>query len=103
MSVLPVAPVEAASVLDRTSLVPVQSAIATGSTSFSQALLNGIEGVNGKVLDADNAVHSFALDDSIPVHQVTYALGQAQMSLELMMQVRSRLVEAYQQLMNMQL
>ena len=48
-------------------------------------------------------VRRFALGDAIPVHQVTYALEEARMSVELALQVRSRLVEAYRDLMNMQL
>jgi flagellar hook-basal body complex protein FliE len=82
---------------------PAGAPLASPSVSFSQLLANGIGAVNDKALAADNMVRVFALDDSIPVHQVTYALSQAQLSLELMMQVRNRLVEGYQQLMNMQL
>lgn len=81
----------------------LEGASQTGSSSFSDLLLNGIENVNNKVSNADNLVRAFVLDDSVPVHQVTYALSQARLSLELMVQVRGRLVEAYQQLMNMQL
>jgi flagellar hook-basal body complex protein FliE len=73
------------------------------AASFGQILTNGIDAVNNKAIAADNLVRAFAVDDSIPVHQVTFALTQAQLSLELTMQVRNRLVEGYQQLMNMQL
>lgn len=72
-------------------------------SSFGQALINGINGVSDKLANADGLVRAFALDDSIPVHQVTYALEEARLSFELMLQVRSRLLEGYQQLMNMQL
>lgn len=75
----------------------------SGGASFSGMLLDGIDHVSAKLTEADNMVRSFALDDSIPVHQVTFALEQARLSLELMLQVRGRLVEGYQQLMNMQL
>ena len=105
MSALPVQPVEILSTLGRLSslsMPPVSSPVSTGA-SFSQMLLNGIDSVSGKLIEADNMVRSFALDDSIPVHQVTFALEQARLSLELMLQVRGRLVEGYQQLMNMQL
>jgi len=71
--------------------------------SFSQMIETGIDAVNAKVEAADRTVRSFVLDDSIPVHQVSFALEQARLSLELMMQVRGRLVEGYQQLMQMQL
>jgi flagellar hook-basal body complex protein FliE len=80
------------------------SSLPTGKGgSFSQFLADGIQGVNDKLVEADTLVREFAVDDSIPVHQVTYALEQARLSFELMLQVRSRLLEAYQQLMNMQL
>jgi flagellar hook-basal body complex protein FliE len=75
----------------------------TGAASFSRILLDGIGSVDRKMAAADAQVRAFALDDSIPVHQVTFALEQARLSLELMLQVRSRLVEGYQQIMGMQL
>ncbi|HEY4116141.1 MAG TPA: flagellar hook-basal body complex protein FliE [Rhizomicrobium sp.] len=101
----PVPAVDPTSMLNQLTALPqtadVQHAGAT--TSFAQILANGIDKVNEKAIGADNLVRAFTLDDSIPVHQVTYALSQAQMSLELMMQVRNRLADGYQQLMNMQL
>jgi flagellar hook-basal body complex protein FliE len=74
---------------------------ATGA--FSRMLSDGIDQVQDKVSAADKLVNAFVLDDSIPVHQVSFALEQAKLSLELMLQVRSRLVEGYQQLMTMQM
>lgn len=71
--------------------------------SFSDVLMSGLRGVDQKVATADNLVQQFALDDSIPVHQVTIALAEARVSVELAMQVRARLVEGYRELMNMQL
>lgn len=71
--------------------------------NFADILGKGIDAVNTKVADAENLSRAFALDDSIPVHQVTYALTQAQLSLELMTHVRDRLIDGYQQLMNMQI
>lgn len=71
--------------------------------SFSQILMNGIVAVNERVANADAMVRAFAVDDSIPLHQVTFALEEARLSMELMMQVRARLVESYQRMMEMQL
>jgi flagellar hook-basal body complex protein FliE len=71
--------------------------------SFSQMLMDGISTANQRVGHADAMVRAFALDDSIPLHQVTFALEQARLSVELMMQVRARLVESYQRVMEMQL
>jgi len=109
MTVTPVLPAYAP-LVDPTSLVqqvlPQQQmlpAVPTGGTNFSRLLTDGIDGVNTQLVEADTLVQAFALDDTIPVHQVTYALEQARLSFELMLQVRNRLLEGYQQLMNMQL
>jgi flagellar hook-basal body complex protein FliE len=59
--------------------------------------------MEARITRADEMVKRFAVDDSVPVHQVTYALEEARLSIELAMQVRTRLVEAYRDLMNMQL
>jgi flagellar hook-basal body complex protein FliE len=100
---IPAIPPVGLSAADASFAVPqISMAPAAGPTAFSR-LLNGVESVGNDVLNADRLVRDFALNDSIPVHQVTYALEQARLSLNLMMQVRNRLVEAYQQMMNMQL
>jgi flagellar hook-basal body complex protein FliE len=102
MSVLPVSPVVVPDASMQVAPVPLASA-PSSTVPFSQLLVNGIQDANNKAITADNTVRAFILDDSVPVHQVSYALAQAKMSLELMLQVRSRLAEGYQQLMNMQL
>lgn len=73
------------------------------SQSFGSMLMNGVSQVDAKVTEADKLVRQFVVDDSVPIHQVTYALEQARLSVELMMQVRARLVEGYQEIMRMQL
>jgi flagellar hook-basal body complex protein FliE len=76
---------------------------APASSSFSQMLMKGVEQVDQKLAAADSLAAKFAVDDSVPLHQVTYALEQARLSLELMLQVRARLVEAYQEVSRMHL
>ena len=71
--------------------------------SFASLLAQGLHSVQAKVDHADALVKAFALDDNIPVHQVTYALEEAKLSVELAMQVRTRLLDGYRELMNMQL
>lgn len=75
----------------------------SSGTSFSRMIWDGIDQINKRANDADAMVTAFALDDSVPPHQVMFALAQAQHSLGVMLQVRSRLVESYQELMRMQL
>jgi len=71
--------------------------------SFGEVLMAGLGRVDAKVANADKLVQQFAVDDSIPVHQVTMALAEARISVELAMQVRARLLEGYRELMNMPL
>lgn len=77
---------------------------ATGSAkSFGAIMMDRINEANSKMVNADALVAQFAVDDSVPVHEVTIALEQAHLSLELMMQIRARVVDAYQEFMRMQL
>lgn len=73
------------------------------ASSFASLLAQGIGSVDAKVARADELVARFAVDDTVPVHQVTIALEEARLSVEFAMQVRARLVEGYKELMNMQL
>lgn len=90
---------QALSGMERTNALPDRA----GPVDFGSLLAQGIDRVDAKVAHADAMVAQFAIDDSVPVHQVTIALEEARLSLEFAMQVRARLVEGYKELMNMQL
>jgi flagellar hook-basal body complex protein FliE len=66
-------------------------------------LASGLGQVESKVEAANEMVRSFATDSSVPIHHVTIAIEEARMAVELAVQVRSRLVEGYREIMNMQL
>lgn len=100
MSITPVPLVQAAGLAEGAIAAPLP---VRPSTSFADLLLDGADATSARIDHADQMVRQFVLDDSVPVHQVTFALEQARLSLELMIQVRTRLLEGYQQLMNMQL
>lgn len=103
MSVMPLLPVEASAGIARLDPLPAHVLPHRNATSFADMLTQGIEHVQTQVDKADRLSRAFILDDSIPVHQVTFALEQARLSMEMMLQVRGRLLEGFQQLMNMQL
>lgn len=98
MTIAPVAAVTPAMPADTT---PVQARGRAGA--FADMLLDGVDRVDRNLAHADTLARAFVLDDSVPVHQVTVALEQARLSFDLMLQVRSRLVDAYQELSRMQL
>jgi len=53
--------------------------------------------------DADAMVEAFALGEPVEVHQVVMALGEAQTALDLTLQVRNKVLEAYQEVMRTQI
>lgn len=72
------------------------------AASFSDMLSAVLSSVDAKIGTADALVKRFALGDDIPIHQVTIALEEARLAVEVTMQVRSRLVEVYRDFMTMQ-
>jgi flagellar hook-basal body complex protein FliE len=72
-------------------------------SSFARMMLDGVQNTNQKILDAERMQTMATLDDSVPPHRVFVAGAQAHDALLLMMQVRARLVEGYQEIMRMQL
>ena len=106
MSTHPVAPVGAVTgVAAPDALTPsmTQAAGAPTHTSFLNMISDGLDKINQKAVDADAQVKAFILDDSMPPHRVIYALEQSQMSLQMMLQVRNKVVDGYQEIMRMQL
>jgi flagellar hook-basal body complex protein FliE len=75
---------------------------ATGE-SFADLMARGLEEAEAKVDHANGLVRQFAIDGSVPLHEVTIALEEARIAVDLAMQVRTRVVEGYREIMNMQL
>src|SRR5690349_20289625 len=69
----------------------------TGVGSMFAKLVNAIESTNS---DANMAV-SGMLDGSTDVHDAMIALQRADMTLQLSVQIRNKLVSAYQEIMRM--
>lgn len=66
------------------------------------AILDGISQVNREMQATQQAVQDMALGKSDNLHQVMMNLEQTRLSFELLLQVRNRVLEAYQELMRMQ-
>lgn len=81
----------------------ISQANSVDGTSFWEMFRVGLEAVEVKVDRSDELVRQFALGGDIPVHQVMIALEEARLAVELAVQVRSRLVEGYRTIMNMQM
>jgi flagellar hook-basal body complex protein FliE len=69
---------------------------------FGQMLDNLVSSVNAKQAEADKVTQSVLLGDSGQLHRSVIAMQEASLSLSLMVQVRNKLVDSYQELMRMQ-
>lgn len=72
------------------------------SPDFTQWLDREFSTLNSQLSQADQEVRKLALGESENLHHVMLSLEKAKMSFELLVQVRNRLVEGYQELMRMQ-
>jgi flagellar hook-basal body complex protein FliE len=73
-----------------------------GDVSFADVLKNKAQEINTLQLDADNAISKVELEDSGSIHEAMIALEKANISFRTMMQVRNKILEAYQEVMRMQ-
>jgi flagellar hook-basal body complex protein FliE len=72
------------------------------SGSFATLLQQSLERVDSLQHEADAAVRAFALGQAPSVHDTMIAMEKADLSLRLTTKVRNKVVEAYQEIMRMQ-
>ncbi|MBW2147903.1 MAG: flagellar hook-basal body complex protein FliE [Deltaproteobacteria bacterium] len=73
------------------------------SRSFAETLKDSLKEVNNLQLHADKAVQEMAMGESRNLHDTMILLEKADISFRLMMQVRNKLMEAYHEIMRMQI
>lgn len=79
-------------------------AVSTGDrTGFLGALKEAIEQTNAVQLEASDAVERMVTGQNQSLHQTLVALQKADISFQLMMQVRNKIVAAYEEIQRMQL
>jgi flagellar hook-basal body complex protein FliE len=72
------------------------------SSSFSSMLSQMVNDVNSKQSVSAQAVSALQSGQSVPLHQAVIAMEEANVSFQLMVEVRNRLLDAYQEIMRMQ-
>lgn len=72
------------------------------SEDFGQFLEEAVSEVNQQQLNADKAVEQLQTGEASNLHEVMVAMEKADISLRLMVQMRNKVVEAYQEIMRMQ-
>jgi len=71
--------------------------------SFGELLDNALTRLNESAQRSDRLAESFAAGADVELHDVVIAMHETQIAFELASQVRNKLVDAYQEIMRMQL
>lgn len=70
--------------------------------SFGDILAGAINKVNEAQLKADDLTRQFLVGEVQDIHQVTIAMQEARLTMQLALEVRNKIVEAYQEIARMQ-
>lgn len=69
--------------------------------SFGTVLKDAISDINQLQSNADDAIAKVQVDNTGSIHEAMIALEKASLSFRAMMQVRNKIVDAYQEVMRM--
>jgi flagellar hook-basal body complex protein FliE len=97
----PIAPLD---VVGMDAAVPqtLQTPASQPTTQFGNWFTQELDAVNTQMVNAERSVQQLASGATTNVHDTMIQLEQARLSFQLAMQVRSRILEAYQEIMRMQ-
>jgi flagellar hook-basal body complex protein FliE len=97
--------IEAVSYLPPSQPVTLEGDVtaAKGGADFSAWLSQQVDVLNRQLIDSDNQLRGLAVGEIENLHQVMMSLEKAKLSFELALQVRNKLLEAYQDIMRMQI
>lgn len=80
----------------------IGSGEAAGSKTFGDFLVDSISKVNKSQMDADTAVQKLASGESQNLHETLLAVEKADIAFKTMNQVRTKVIDAYKEIMRMQ-
>jgi flagellar hook-basal body complex protein FliE len=82
--------------------MPSTAPAAASGPGFGQLVSEGLAGVNGQLMASQVDLQRLATGDVQNLHQVMMNLEETRIAFQLFLQVRTRLLEAYQDVMKMQ-
>lgn len=81
---------------------PGSSVSGNSGPSFAETLKNAVNSVNEMQKQSDVGMQKLATGKSDNLHEVMIAAEKADIALKLMVQMRNKMIEAYQDIMKMQ-
>ncbi len=88
---------------DLTRSTPRRKDNDTAVRPFGDVLKESIREVNRLQVEADQSIQELAIGRAGSVHETMIAVEKAEVSFRLMMQVRNKIVDAYHEIMRMQI
>lgn len=88
------------------SATPAAAGVKTDGVAgadFGDWLTQQVGQLNRQILDGDTQVRNLAVGETTNMHQVMLTLEKAKLSFELAIQVRNKVLEAYQDILRMQI
>lgn len=73
-----------------------------GGSGFGQTIEKALSKVNELQSNADQIAGKLAAGDAVEVHQAMIAMQKASLALQFTIQVRNKIIEAYQEIMRTQ-
>ncbi|OAS83340.1 MULTISPECIES: flagellar hook-basal body complex protein FliE [Metabacillus] len=74
----------------------------TSKTSFAESLKQAINQVNQSQIESDKMTEALATGKNVELHDVMITAQKASVSMTLAVEVRNKAIEAYQEMMRMQ-
>ena len=96
-----VAPLPGGDISELPSALP--SVSPAGGNDFSSLLGRLVSEVNAQQNISAQAVNALQSGQNVPLHQAVIAMEEAGVSFQLMVEVRNKLLESYQEIMRMQI
>lgn len=85
------------------ALAKLEAAKSNKSVDFKSVLENFVKEVNDLQKEADNSIEKFTSGKEVDIHKVMVATQEAQISFQLMLELRNKLQTAYEEVMRTQI
>jgi flagellar hook-basal body complex protein FliE len=76
---------------------------AKSNSPFSQVISKVVSEANEQQLHSENVVRDFVSGKTENVHDLVLSVAKADLSFRLVLEIRNRLIESYQEIMRMQM
>ena len=83
--------------------VQAKSDVERALGNLGDGFADGIRGINQKELEAEHAVETLAMGGDISVHEVMIAAEKANLSMQMGLQLRNKILAAYNELYNVRI